>query len=164
MKCILFLSGLLAIVSCNQQEKTIAHQSNQLMDSLQINYINPPGLIKNPAFTNVVTVRGGTTIYIGELNSNDEKGNIIGKGDMKQQAEQVFKNLEIAVTAGGGKLENIIKWNIYVAEGQPIQPGFEAFQKTWGKRPNPPLITVLYVKEFANPDYLLGIEAIAVIP
>jgi enamine deaminase RidA (YjgF/YER057c/UK114 family) len=58
----------------------------------------------------------------------------------------------------------MIKWTIYVVQGQPLQPGFEVFQRVWGGRPNPPLVTVLFVAGLANPDFLLEIEAIAVIP
>lgn len=135
------------------------------MDTLQVTHLNPDGLIKNPAFTNVVTVKGtGTTVYIGEMNSNDGAGNIVGKGDMKAQATQVLKNLQTAVQAAGGKIENIIKWNIYVVQGQSPQAGLEAFQQVWGNKPNPPLITMLFVAGLAHPDYLMGMEAVAVIP
>ncbi|MRG47973.1 RidA family protein [Chitinophaga sp. SYP-B3965] len=135
------------------------------MNSLKIEHINPDGLIKNPAFTNVVTVQGNAkTIYIGEINANNAAGEVIGKGDLKVQAEQVMKNIETALHAAGADWENLIKWTIYLVHGQDIQPGFEAFQKFWGKRPNPPLITVLFVPALGRPEHLLGIEAIAVVP
>ena len=49
-------------------------------------------------------------------------------------------------------------------QGQPPQPAFEVFQRVWGNRPNPPLITLLFVSELAHPDYLMEIEAVAVVP
>jgi enamine deaminase RidA (YjgF/YER057c/UK114 family) len=135
------------------------------MNSLKIEHINPDGIIKNPAFTNVVTVQGNAkTIYIGEINANNEAGEVIGKDDMKAQAEQVMKNIETALHAAGADWENLIKWTVYLVQGQDIQPGFETFQKFWGKRPNPPLITVLFVPSLGRPEHLLGIEAIAVVP
>lgn len=70
----------------------------------------------------------------------------------------------IALAAGGASLEHVIKWNVYVVAGQPPQPAFEVFQRVWGNRPNPPLITVLYVSGLANPDYLMELEAVAVVP
>jgi len=45
-----------------------------------------------------------------------------------------------------------------------LQPGFEVFQRIWGDPPSPPLVTVLIVAGLANPEFLLEIEAIAVIP
>jgi enamine deaminase RidA (YjgF/YER057c/UK114 family) len=66
--------------------------------------------------------------------------------------------------AAGAGLEHIIKWNLYVVQGQPIQPGFEAFQQVWGQRPNPPVITMAFVSALANPDFLVEMDAIAVVP
>lgn len=130
----------------------------------QVQHINPDDLSKNPAFTNVITVTGpAKTIYIGGQDSLDASGQIVGKGDIKQQTEQVLKNLQIALKAGGAELENIIKWNIYVVQGQPIQPAFEVFQRVWGRKPNPPAITMMFVSGLANPDFLLEMDAIAVV-
>jgi enamine deaminase RidA (YjgF/YER057c/UK114 family) len=131
----------------------------------QVQHINPDALSKNPAFTNVISVTGNVkTVYIGGQNAVDASGTIIGKGNIKQQAEQVFSNLQAALKAGGAELEDVIKWNISVVQGQPIQPAFEVFQSVWGRRPNPPAITVLFVFGLANPDFLVEIDAIAVVP
>ena len=129
-----------------------------------INHISPEGLNKNPAFTNVVTVSGpAKTIYIGGQDAIDASGKIVGKGDIKLQTEQVLANLETAVKAGGGELENIVKWNIFIVQGQSLRQGFEAFQKFWGNRPNPPAITAAVVSGLANPEFLIEMDAIAVL-
>ena len=131
----------------------------------QVQHINPDGLTKNPAFTNIVTVTSPVkTIYIGGQDAIDSSGTVIGKGDIQQQAEQVFKNLEVALQAVDAGLEHIIKWNIYVVHGQPIQPALEVFQHVWGRRPNPPAITMMFVSGLSNPDFLLEIDAIAALP
>ncbi len=131
----------------------------------QVQYVNPDDLSKNPAFTNVIIVTGQVkTIYIGGQDAVDASGTIVGKGDIKQQTEQVLNNLRTALKAGGAELEHIIKWNIYVVQGQPLQPAFEVFQHVWGRRPNPPAITGMFVSGLANPDFLVEIDAIAVVP
>jgi enamine deaminase RidA (YjgF/YER057c/UK114 family) len=133
--------------------------------SMTIEYLSPDGLHKNPAFSQVVVTQGKVlTAYVGGQNAVNSSGEIVGKGDIGKQAEQIFKNLEIALSAAGADLENIIKWNIYVVQGQPPQPVFEVFRRVWGNRPNPPIVTVLFVAGLANPDFLLEIEAIAVVP
>ncbi|HEX2620679.1 MAG TPA: RidA family protein [Phototrophicaceae bacterium] len=130
-----------------------------------VQHINPDQLNKNPAFTNVIVVQGSAkTVYIGGQDALDGNGTIVGKGDLKAQTEQVFKNLQVALEAGGASLEHVIKWNLYVVEGQPLQPGFEVFRRVWGNRPNPPAITMAYVAALANPDFLVEIDAIAVVP
>ncbi len=130
----------------------------------QVSYLNPEGLHRNPAYSQAVAVTGNVrTVYVGGQNAVDASGNIVGKGDLRAQAEQVFKNLEIALAAGGARLEHVVKWNIYVVQGQPLQPGFEAFQKAWGNRPNPPVITGVYVFGLANPEFLIEMDAVAVV-
>jgi enamine deaminase RidA (YjgF/YER057c/UK114 family) len=130
-----------------------------------VEYLNPDGLHSNPAFTNVIVVtEPARTIYIGGQDAVDAAGKIIGKGDIGAQAAQVMRNLQAALAAVGATLEHVIKWNLYIVQGQPLGPGFAAFQAVWGNRPNPPAITGAYVAGLANPDFLIEIEAVAVIP
>lgn len=134
------------------------------MSTLKIEHINPDGLIRNPAFTNVITVSGAAkTVYIGEQNSNNALGEVVGKGDIKKQTAQVLSNIKTALAAVGAKPTDVVKWNINVVEGQSLQDGFPAFQDAWGMPVNPPVITMCYVAGLANPDYLIGMEAIAVV-
>jgi enamine deaminase RidA (YjgF/YER057c/UK114 family) len=131
----------------------------------QVQYINPDALNKNPAFTNVIVVTGTVkTVYVGGQDAVDASGNIVGKGDIKAQTEQVLKNIQAALAAGGAGLEHIIKWNLFIVQGQSLQAGFESFQHFWGRRPNPPAITMAFVSGLANPDFLVEMDAIAVVP
>jgi enamine deaminase RidA (YjgF/YER057c/UK114 family) len=130
-----------------------------------VQHINPDGLFNNPAFTQLVSVTGMVkTIYIGGQDAVDASGTIVGKGDIVQQAEQVLNNLQIALKASGAELEHIIKWNVYIVQGQPLRPAFEVFQRTWGRKPNPPAISVVVVAGLASPDFLVEMDAIAVVP
>jgi len=131
----------------------------------QVQYINPRSLHQNPAFTNVVTVQGpARTIYVGGQNAVDTSGAIVGKGDFKAQSEQIMKNIQAALAAGGAQLEHVVKWNMYILQGQPLQEGFAAFQRVWGNRPNPPAISMAFIAGLAHPDLLAEIDAIAVVP
>ena len=131
----------------------------------QVQYINPPALHHNPAFTNVVTVTGPVrTVYVGGQNAIDASGAIVGKGDFGAQSEQILKNIQAALEAGGAQLEHVVKWNMYIVQGQPLQEGFAAFQQAWGNRPNPPVISMAFVAGLAHPDFLAEIDAIAIVP
>jgi enamine deaminase RidA (YjgF/YER057c/UK114 family) len=131
----------------------------------QVQYINPDALNKNPAFTNVIVVTGAVkTVYVGGQDAVDVSGNIVGKGDFRVQTEQVLKNIQAALAAGGAGLEHVVKWNLYVVQEQPLRAGFEVFQDFWGKRPNPPSISMMFVSGLANPDFLVEMDAIAVVP
>ncbi|SDF30969.1 RidA family protein, partial [Ulvibacter litoralis] len=85
----------------------------------KIEHINPNGLIKNPAFSQIITTEGnGKTIYIGGQNAVNGNGEIVGKNDILQQTEQVMKNLEIALKSCGVNFESLVKLNIHIVQGQ----------------------------------------------
>ena len=135
------------------------------MTTGRVEFINPKGLNRNPAFTNVVVVSGPVrTIYVGGQDSITAEGEVVGKGDLAAQTEQVLLNLQTALAAAGAGPEHVIKWNLLVVDGQSIEQGYAAFQRVWGNRPNPPLITAAFVSALANPDFLVEMDAIAVVP
>jgi enamine deaminase RidA (YjgF/YER057c/UK114 family) len=130
-----------------------------------VRYINPDSLNKNPAFTNVVVVEGNVkTVHIGGQDAINASGEIVGKDDIVAQTEQVLANVRAALAAGGARPEHIIKWNLYVVEGQPLQAGFAAFQNAWPEVTNPPAITMAFVSGLAHPDFLVEMDAVAVVP
>ena len=136
-----------------------------MADQAVVQHLNPEGLQTYPAWSNVVTLSGrAKTIYVGGQNAVDPSGEIVGKGDIAVQTEQVFRNLETALRAAGARLEHVVKWNLYVLAGQPLQPGFEVFRRVWGERANPPVITAAVVASLAHPDFLLELDAVAVLP
>ena len=143
----------------------MAKQTKSSQIKGEVTYINPDSLSKNPAFTNVVTVTGpAKTVYVGGQDAVDASGAIVGKGDLKAQTEQILKNIKAALAASGAKPKHVVKWTIYVLQGQSVQEGYAAFQSVWGNPPNPPVITVVFVASLGHPDFLAEIDAIAVVP
>jgi enamine deaminase RidA (YjgF/YER057c/UK114 family) len=104
------------------------------------------------------------TQYIGGQNATTKEGQVLGKGDIKAQAVQTLNNLKIALEAGGASLSNVIKWNIYIVEGQDSRVAFQALQEDLKKIPHPPIVTGVYVAALAQPDFLLEMDAVAVVP
>lgn len=130
-----------------------------------VEFLDPEGLHHNPAFSNVAVVSGNVkTIYVGGQDAVDAAGNIVGIGDIAAQTEQVLRNLRTALEAAGAGPEHVVKWTIFIVEGQDFAAGYAAFQRVWGDRPNPPVITAAVVKGLAHPDFLVEMDAIAVIP
>jgi enamine deaminase RidA (YjgF/YER057c/UK114 family) len=128
----------------------------------KIKHINPDGLMKNPAFSQVVTTHGsGKTIYIGGQNSVNADREIVGKGDIQAQTEQVMQNIQIALSDCNASFDNIVKLNIFIVQGQNAYGAFQTSQKYLSQASNPPVITVLFVAGLMNPDYLLEIDATA---
>lgn len=128
-------------------------------------HINPEGLYKNPAFSQVVTTQGyGKTVYIGGQDAVNAQGEVVGKGDISKQTEQVMKNVQTALTACGATFDNLVKLSIYIVQGQDLYRGFQASQTFFNNLTNPPVISVLVVAGLANPDFLIEIDATAFIP
>jgi len=128
-------------------------------------FISPESLSKNPAFSHVAVIKGNhKTVYIGGQNSIDRNGTLIGKGSLELQAQQVLKNLEAALESAAAGFEHVVKWNIYFVKGQSPQKALQVFQPRMSKLKAPPLVTGVFVEALANPDFLLEIEAIAVVP
>ena len=145
--------------------QALAPKEAQMQVNGNVRHLNPAGLHNNPAYTQATVISGNTTtIYVGGQNAVDDSGNIVGKGDIGAQTEKALQNLETALAAGGAGLQHVIKWNVYILHGQSAKVGFEAFQKVWGQRPNPPVISAIFVPALAHPDFLVEIDAVAVIP
>jgi enamine deaminase RidA (YjgF/YER057c/UK114 family) len=128
--------------------------------------LNPDALPKNPAFSQGVMATGpARTIYVGGQNAIDASGQVVGKGDLKAQTERALDNLEAVLAAGGARLEHVVKLDIHVVAGQSIQKGFEAFQpRAAAFHGRPPAVTVTFVAGLGRPEWLVEIDAVAVVP
>lgn len=164
MKKTLFIVCITALLySCNGADQK--QYDTAMKAENKVEFINPDGLHKNPAYSQVAVVGGHyKTVYIGGQNAVDKDGNLVGKGNIEEQAKQILSNLQTALKAGGASLENVIKWNVYIAKGQSAELALKAFQEPLKTLKNPPLITGIFVEALANPDYLLEMEAIAIVP
>ena len=132
----------------------------------RVEFLNPDGMHRNPAFSQIAVIRGPVrTVYVGGQDSVAADGSIVGVGDLAAQTMQVLRNLETALRAAGAGLEDVVKWTILVVEGQSFEAGFAAFREFWGDRPpHAPLITAAVVQGLAHPDFLVEMDAMAVVP
>jgi enamine deaminase RidA (YjgF/YER057c/UK114 family) len=126
---------------------------------------NPPGLMKTPGYSHIAKVTGGTLVYISGQVPEDISGQLVGEGNLEEQAEQVFKNLKIAVEAAGGTMADIIKLNVYlVAEVDAAEiPKFRAARDRYVNVQRPPASTLAVVTRLVRPGWLIEIDAIAAI-
>jgi enamine deaminase RidA (YjgF/YER057c/UK114 family) len=131
----------------------------------RVEFLNPEGLVKNPAFNHAAVVSGAVrTIYVGGQDAITGDGEIVGRGDIGAQTAQVLRNIQTALAAAGASVDHIVKLNILVVEGQDLRAGLAAYQETWGPRPNAPLVTAAFVSRLAHPDFLVEVDAMAVVP
>jgi enamine deaminase RidA (YjgF/YER057c/UK114 family) len=131
---------------------------------LTVTHLNPEGVHANAAYSQAVAVTGNAkTIYVGGQNAVNAEGQVVGAGDMAAQTEQVLANMETILAAAGASLHDVIKWTVYVVQGHDFMPGFAVFQEKWGTSARPPVVTAAIVSGLANPEFLLEIEAVAVV-
>ncbi|WP_025690887.1 RidA family protein [Paenibacillus zanthoxyli] len=135
------------------------------MPTFKMKHINPEGLFKSKAFSQAITVTGkAKTIYIGGQNAINSKGELIGVGDLELQTKQALHNIKTILATENASFANLVKLNIYLVSGSDPLIGYKVFQEMAGSLDNPPLVTVLFVSEFASrPTCLLEIDGIAVI-
>jgi enamine deaminase RidA (YjgF/YER057c/UK114 family) len=131
---------------------------------MTVERINPKSMHANPAFTQMIVLPADArTAIIGGQNAVDAKGEIVGKGDFAKQTEQALKNLVTCLEAVNATVDDLIQVKIYMKQGEDLRAGFGEWMKVWGQRTNPPLVTGLFVSALANPDFLIEIEATAVL-
>lgn len=132
---------------------------------MTVEHLNPRGMHQNPGFSQGVVVSGNVkTVYVGGQNAVSGTGEIVGDGDFAKQCEQAIANVDTVLAAAGADLANVVKWNINVVKGQSLRTGFEVFGRAWGDRTGPPpAISVAIVAGLAHPEFLVEIEAIAVV-
>jgi enamine deaminase RidA (YjgF/YER057c/UK114 family) len=76
--------------------------------------VNPPTLAKPVGYSHGWEAQGGKTLYLAGQVAFDADGQVVGNGDLVAQFRQVCENLNAVLLARGGRLDNIVKLNIYV--------------------------------------------------
>src|ERR1700682_4046439 len=128
----------------------------------QVKRSNPPTLSKPTGYTHVVEVTGpAKTVYISGQIALDKDGNVVGAGDMKAQAEQVFKNLQAALEVAGAKFTDVVKMNTYITDMDKAPAVREVRARYFAE--TVPASTLVQVVHLARPEFLLEIELIAVV-
>jgi enamine deaminase RidA (YjgF/YER057c/UK114 family) len=127
---------------------------------MAVQRIQPDGLSRPPTYSQVV--KAGNTIYIAGQVAQDEGGQLVGPGDFVAQANQVFENLAKALASAGAGFGDLVKTTIYVTDPRYREALRDVRSKYLGNTPLP-ASTLVVVAGLAQPEYLLEIEAVAVI-
>jgi enamine deaminase RidA (YjgF/YER057c/UK114 family) len=156
-----FMLTLLSITAVAQTNAAKDH-----MNKKPFRIYNPDTLAKpTVGYSQVAEVSGGKIVYIAGQVALDKSGSLVGKDDFRAQTQQVFQNLKAAVEAAGGDAGDIIKLNIYVPEAVDAAqiPIIREIRDKFVNTANPPTSTFLVVKRLARPEWLIEIDAVAVV-
>jgi reactive intermediate/imine deaminase len=113
-------------------------------------------------FSHAVAVEAkGKLVFISGMTARRPDGTVAGIGDIEAQTRQVCENLKAAVEEAGGTLDDIVRVDVYVRNMEH----FETIHKVRREYFTgiPPASTMVEVSKFVSPDYLIEINAIAVV-
>ncbi len=115
-----------------------------------------------PRYTQGILAEGKRLLFIAGQTGVDADNNVVGKGDVAAQTEQVLKNMKAVLDEAGASFADIVKITTYITDPRFRDGLNPARLKYFGD--NPPASTLVVVSGLADPDYLVEIEAIAVLP
>ena len=122
----------------------------------------PETMPKSAGYSQVATVTGGKIVFVAGQVALDKSGNVVGKDDFVAQVQQVFENLKAAVEAAGGNFGDVIKLNSYFVDLSRL-PEFREVRDRYVNLRNPPASTAVQVPRLFRPEFLVEIEAVAVV-
>jgi len=108
-----------------------------------------------------VEVCGGRTLYIAGQIALDADGKLVGAGDFRAQARQVLSNVQAIIEEAGGSISDIVKMTTFLTD----MANYADFVAVRGEflKPPYPAATLVEVSSLVRPEWLLEVEAIAVI-
>ena len=121
----------------------------------------PPGLAPAPGFSQVVSGSGRLVFVAGQV-AMDEQGQLVGAGDVARQAERVFENIRLALAAAGASFRDVVKLNYYLTDIGSL-PSIRPVRDRYVDTANPPAGTAVEVKSLFRSEYLIEVEALALI-
>jgi enamine deaminase RidA (YjgF/YER057c/UK114 family) len=130
---------------------------------MTLELINPQGLPTPATYTHVSVAAGSKIVFIAGQEPEDAHGGLVGPGDLAAQARQVFANLGVALAAAGASPRQVAKITIYVVGHRTgYLPVIEAARVALFGDHKPP-DTLVGVQTLAQPEYLIEVDAVAVI-
>ena len=104
----------------------------------------------------------GRIVFISGMTSRRADGTIAGVGDIEVQTRQVCENLKAAVEEAGGTMDDICRVDVYIRNMEQFD-AIHKVRREYFKEPLP-ASTMVEIVKMTHPDYLIEINAIAVIP
>jgi enamine deaminase RidA (YjgF/YER057c/UK114 family) len=146
------------------QSRVNADQDQGNKKQAERQFVNPKELIAPGGFTHVVIVKQGKMIFVAGQVALNKQGEVVGKGDLRAQATQVFENLKIALAAAGATFADVVKMNIYVVNYKPTDVAMlREVRSNYVAKERAPASTLVGVQALVREDFLIEVEVIAVV-
>ena len=132
------------------------------MPTLRVKIHNPKTIAAPTGYSHVAEVLGGKLVFIAGQVATDPSGAPVGKDDYRRQAEQVFKNIGFALESAGASFGDLVKLTYYILDVSHLSEIREARDQYIDVR-HPPTSTAVQVSSLVRPEFLLEVDAIAVV-
>lgn len=107
-------------------------------------------------------VRVGNTIWISGMTAGDERGQVVGVGDIAAQARYIFRKMEAILRAAGGSLRDVVETTDYVTTFENYRVTADIRREVFGEPPYP-AATGVQVSALVRQDALIEISAVAML-
>lgn len=125
---------------------------------------NPPELCATHGWTHVVASSGGRTIHVSGQVGIDSAGRVVAVGDLRRQTEQALENVRLALAAAGATFRHVVNTRLYVVGLKPEHvPIIREVRSRFVDPVRPPASTLVGVTALVGPEWLIEIEATAVV-
>ena len=124
--------------------------------------LNPSGLSVPTGYSHITIVPAGRQVHVSGQVALDEAREVVGRGDLAAQAEQVYANDEAALAGAGAKLADVFKMVTYVVDLTPdkVAAVRAVRNRRFGAGPYP-ASTMVGVTALVDPALLIEVEVIA---
>jgi reactive intermediate/imine deaminase len=128
-----------------------------------VNFSNPGTMHRPVGYSHVAEVSPGRLVYISGQVALDPAGELVGPGDLRAQARQVFENLRAALAAVGAGFDQVVKLNYYLVDASQLPVVREVRDQYLDPR-RLPASTAVEVRRLFREDVLIEVEAVAALP
>lgn len=135
---------------------------------MSVQLLNPNTLPQAEVYAQLSIAEGSKLVFVSGQVARDASGAPVGEGDLAAQTEQAYANVHAAVTAAGGSFADIAKLTVYLVDWEPskmpqlAEGAVRAAQRLGFDLVRP--ITLIGVAALGEPDLLVEVEAVAVLP
>ncbi|MCA0458423.1 MAG: RidA family protein [Chloroflexi bacterium] len=126
-------------------------------------FISPPEIAPANGYTHVVEVTNSKMIFISGQVPLDLAGNLVGADNLLEQTQQVFKNLQSALTAAGTDFNHVVKFTYFLLDISQI-PVVRTVRDQYINTAQPPASSAVEVRKLFREGILIEVEAIAAVP
>lgn len=124
-------------------------------------FINPNSIHPTGSYSHAV--RMGDLIFVAGQVPQNLDGEVVAVGDAVAQAEQVIRNMQAVLDAAGSGLDRVGKITVLTTSHANIGPIFTVIQRTFGPYGQYPANIVAVVESLAHPEWLVEIDAVAMV-